>query len=74
VLLLVQVFRGVLLVLHYTPDSELAFDRVQYICREVDGGWIVRVVHFNGASMLFMAIYLHILKGLFLSSYRLKAV
>ena len=72
--LITQVIRGIFLTFHYTADSSLAFDSVQYICYEVNFGWLVRMVHFNGASFIFILLYLHIWKGLLLSSYRLKFV
>jgi len=63
---------GLFLVFYYTPDSIVAFERVQYIIRDVNYGWIIRITHFNGASIFFIFLYLHFFKGLFISSYRLK--
>lgn len=73
-LLVQQVISGLLLSLYYTPDTQLAFDRVQYIVREVHYGWLVKRLHFNGARILILVLYLHIVKGLFISSYRLRNV
>ena len=74
ILLFVQILRGVLLALYYTPDSSLAFERVQYICREVRRGWLVRLIHFNGASIIFLCLYAHIVKAFLLRRYRLRSV
>jgi ubiquinol-cytochrome c reductase cytochrome b subunit len=52
----------------------MSFGRIQYICREVHLGWLIRIVHFNCANFIFLILYFHILKGLFISSHRLKKV
>jgi quinol-cytochrome oxidoreductase complex cytochrome b subunit len=38
--------------------------------RDVNGGWIIRYVHANGASMFFMVVYIHIFRGLYFGSYK----
>lgn len=63
-LLGLQLLRGILLVFYY--GTEMNFDSVQYIMYEVRGGWLMRVVHFNGASFFFLCLYLHVFKGIFL--------
>lgn len=72
--LVFQILTGVFLVFYYTPDISLAFSSVQYIMYEVNFGWVFRIFHFNGASLFFIFLYLHIFKGLFFSSYRLRHV
>jgi quinol-cytochrome oxidoreductase complex cytochrome b subunit len=69
-----QILTGVFLVFYYCNDRSISFDRVQYIIYESMGGWLVRVMHFNGASLFFIFIYLHIFKGLGFFRYRLKLV
>ena len=69
-----QVLTGLLLSMYYTADARLAFDSVQYIMREVNNGWFIRLMHINGARLLFIFLYLHFFKGLFMQSYRLKMV
>jgi len=61
---------GIFLVMHYKPDAERAFQSVEYIMREVPWGWLVRYMHSTGASMFFVVVYLHMLRGLFYGSYR----
>ncbi|MFT0849350.1 cytochrome bc complex cytochrome b subunit [Achromobacter sp. F4_2707] len=68
--LVIQVVTGIFLVMNYKPDGELAFDSVEYIMREVPWGWLIRYMHSTGASMFFVVVYLHMLRGLFYGSYR----
>nr|AVV66511.1 cytochrome b [Cooperia oncophora] len=72
--LMFQIFTGTFLAFYYTADGSAAFSTVQYIMYEVNYGWIFRIFHFNGASLFFVFLYLHIFKGLFMVSYRLKKV
>lgn len=74
IVLAFQILTGTFLAIYYSADRLLAFRRVQYIIYEVNFGWIFRIFHFNGASLFFVFLYLHIFKGLFFISYRLKKV
>ena len=69
-----QILTGTFLAFYYTADSLMAFSTVQYIMYEVNFGWVFRIFHFNGARLFFVFLYLHIFKGLFFMSYRLKKV
>src|ERR1051326_7844651 len=51
----VQIATGIVLAMHYTPDSKMAFDSVEHIMRDVNSGWLLRYLHANGASMFFIA-------------------
>ncbi len=68
--LVLQIVTGILLAMNYKPDAELAFASVEYIMRDVWGGWFVRYMHSTGASMFFIVIYLHMFRGLLYGSYR----
>jgi ubiquinol-cytochrome c reductase cytochrome b subunit len=68
--LILQIVTGVLLAMNYKPDAELAFASVEYIMRDVWGGWFVRYMHSTGSSMFFIVIYLHMFRGLLYGSYR----
>ena len=74
IVLVFQILTGTFLAFYYTPDSLIAFSTVQYIIYEVNFGWIFRIFHFNGASLFFIFLYLHIFKALFIIRYRLKKV
>ena len=65
-----QIATGIVLAMHYTPDGNLAFDSVEHIMRDVNYGWLMRYLHSVGASMFFVAGYIHILRGLYYGSYK----
>jgi len=67
--LLIQILSGIFLAMHYTPNVDMAFASVEHIMRDVEGGWFLRYLHANGASMFFIVVYLHILRGLYYGSY-----
>jgi len=67
--LVIQLLTGIFLAMHYTPNVNLAFSSVEHIMRDVNGGWILRYVHANGASAFFIVLYIHIAKGLYYGSY-----
>ena len=68
--LVIQIATGIVLAMHYVPNVDLAFASVERIMRDVNGGWLIRYVHANGASMFFIAVYLHMLRGLYYGSYK----
>ena len=68
--LVIQIATGIVLAMHYVPNVDLAFASVERIMRDVNGGWLIRSVHANGASMFFIAVYLHMLRGLYYGSYK----
>nr|QWX94873.1 cytochrome b [Paralycambes pronotalis] len=70
--LMIQIVSGIFLAMHYTADTELAFKSVIHICRDVNNGWLLRNMHANGASMFFVCMYLHVGRGLYYGSYKLK--
>nr|ABR21632.1 cytochrome b [Pteruthius rufiventer] len=67
-----QIITGLLLAMHYTADTSLAFSSVAHVCRDVQFGWLIRNLHANGASFFFICIYLHIGRGLYYGSYMYK--
>jgi len=68
--LVVQIVTGIVLAMHYTPHVDLAFDSVEHIMRDVNYGWLLRYMHSNGSSMFFIAVYIHILRGMYYGSYK----
>jgi ubiquinol-cytochrome c reductase cytochrome b/c1 subunit len=66
----VQIITGVILAMHYTPHVDLAFKSVELIVRDVNYGWLLRYLHSNGASMFFIAVYIHMFRGLYYGSYK----
>jgi len=68
--LVIQIVTGIFLVMHYKPDARFAFESVEYIMRDVPGGWFIRYMHSTGASFFFIVVYLHMFRGLLYGSYR----
>jgi ubiquinol-cytochrome c reductase cytochrome b subunit len=69
-MLVIQIVTGIVLAMHFTPQAGLAFDSVELIKRDVAGGRIIQAVHSTGASMFFLAVYIHIFRGLYFGSYK----
>ncbi len=70
IMLVVQIITGIVLAMHYAASTELAFNSVEGITRDVNYGWLLRYMHANGASFFFIAVYLHIARGLYYGSYK----
>jgi len=68
--LALQIITGIVLVMHYTPHVDDAFASVEHIMRNVEGGWAMRYLHMNGASLFFVAVYAHMFRGLYYGSYK----
>ena len=69
-MLVAQIVTGVVLAMHYTPESTMAFSSVEHIMRDVNGGWFLRYAHATGASLFFTVVYIHIFRGLYYGSYK----
>ena len=70
VILVLQIVTGIILTMHYKPDVASAFASVEYIMRDVPAGWFVRYLHSVGASMIFIALYIHMFRGLMYGSHK----
>ena len=68
--LITQIITGIILGMHYVAHADLAFQSVEHIMRDVNYGWLIRYVHANGASMFFLAVYIHIFRSLYYGSYK----
>nr|AYR05204.1 cytochrome b [Coleoptera sp. ACP-2013] len=69
--LMIQIFTGLFLTMHYCNNIDLAFNSISHICRNVNYGWLIRTLHSNGASIFFICLYLHIGRGIYYSSYQM---
>lgn len=67
--LTIQLLTGIFLAIHYTRDVSIAFNRVIYIIRDVNFGWLIRVIHANGASFFFICLYTHVGRGIYFNSF-----
>nr|YP_010274795.1 cytochrome b [Craseoschema thyasiricola]UJV31470.1 cytochrome b [Craseoschema thyasiricola] len=72
-MLIIQLITGIFLSMHYTPHISLAFDSIVHISQNVNFGWTLRNIHANGASMFFIAIYLHIARGMYYGSFKMHS-
>jgi ubiquinol-cytochrome c reductase cytochrome b/c1 subunit len=70
IMLVVMIATGLFLAMQYSSHTSLAFDSVERIMRDVNYGWLLRYVHANGASMFFIAVYIHMFRGLYYGSYK----
>jgi len=70
VVLVIQIVSGIFLTMSYKPDAAMAFASVEYIMRDVNGGWFIRYMHSTGASAFFVVVYLHMFRGLMYGSFK----
>jgi quinol-cytochrome oxidoreductase complex cytochrome b subunit len=70
IVLVIMIATGVVLAMHYTPHTGMAFDSIERIMRDVNYGWLIRYVHMNGASAFFIVVYIHLFRGLYYGSYK----
>ncbi len=70
IMLVIQIATGIVLAMHYSSSTQLAFGSVEGIMRDVNGGWMLRYLHANGASFFFIAVYIHIFRGMYYGSYK----
>jgi ubiquinol-cytochrome c reductase cytochrome b subunit len=70
VMLAAQIITGIILAMHYVPSAPAAFASVEHIMRDVNYGWLMRYLHSNGASMFFLAVYVHMFRGIYYGSYK----
>lgn len=69
-MLITMIVSGIFLAMHFQPSMEGAFPSIERIMRDVNWGWMMRYIHMNGASMFFIAVYIHIFRGMYYGSYK----
>lgn len=69
-MLIIMIATGIFLAMNYTPHVDMAFNSVERIMRDVNYGWLLRYLHMNGASLFFIAVYIHIFRGVYYGSYK----
>ncbi len=70
IILVVLILSGIFLAMNYTPHTDMAFNSVERIMRDVNYGWLLRYIHSNGASFFFIAVYIHMLRSMYYGSYK----
>nr|YP_665536.1 cytochrome b [Campodea lubbockii]ABF49586.1 cytochrome b [Campodea lubbockii] len=71
--LVIQIITGLFLTMHFCPNIELAFYSTVHIARDVNYGWLIRIIHANGASLFFTCMFIHIGRGIFFNSFILTS-
>jgi quinol-cytochrome oxidoreductase complex cytochrome b subunit len=69
-MLMIMIATGLFLAMNYAANAGIAFTSVERIMRDVNYGWLLRYLHANGASFFFIAVYIHIFRGLYYGSYK----
>nr|QDI94119.1 cytochrome b [Vespula vulgaris]QDI94132.1 cytochrome b [Vespula vulgaris]QDI94145.1 cytochrome b [Vespula vulgaris]QDI94158.1 cytochrome b [Vespula vulgaris]QDI94171.1 cytochrome b [Vespula vulgaris] len=69
--LMIQLISGIFLSMHYCPSIDMAFNSVVQIMQDMNYGWMMRILHSNGASVFFICLYLHIGRGIYYQSFNL---
>nr|WCB99540.1 cytochrome b [Meteorus sp. 2 XHS-2023a] len=72
--LLIQIFTGLILSMHYVAHEDYAFDSIVHIMHNVNYGWLIRLIHMNGASVFFMSVYIHMGRGIYYNSQNLYKI
>nr|QTA50552.1 cytochrome b [Sycophila sp. 2 JXW-2020] len=67
--LLIQIISGFILTMHYTPNVSMAFNSVIHIIQDVNYGWLIRLIHMNGASTFFICMFIHIGRNMYYNSF-----
>lgn len=67
--LIIQTISGLFLAIHYTSDISTAFNSIIHIIQDVNNGWILRILHANGASLIFVCVYIHVSRRIYYGSY-----
>jgi ubiquinol-cytochrome c reductase cytochrome b subunit len=70
IFLTIQIVTGIVLAMWYFASADGAFNSIEHIMRDVNGGWMMRYAHANGASFFFIVVYIHIFRGLYYGSYK----
>lgn len=69
-LFLSQTVTGILLLIYYRPTPEEAYQSIKYITAEVHFGWLYRQVHAWGATLMILALLLHMVRTYFMGAYK----
>jgi quinol-cytochrome oxidoreductase complex cytochrome b subunit len=65
-----QTVTGILLLLYYRPTLKEAHESIQYITGDVPFGWLIRQVHAWGATLMMLAVLLHMTRTYFMASFK----
>ena len=75
IFLIIQIISRFIQSVHYCPNINIAFWSItNIIIKDINSGWLFRLIHINGASFYFLVIYIHIRRNIFYCSYKLHRV
>ena len=69
-LLGIQIFSGILLMIHYKPSEREAYDSIAHIMDQVTLGWFVRGLHSWGAHLIMIMLLLHMIRVFVYGGYK----
>nr|WKK30232.1 cytochrome b [Ancistrocerus antilope] len=69
--LMIQIISGLFISMHYAPSIDQAFNSIIHIMKDINYGWLMRLIHMNGASLFFICLYMHIGRGIYFKSFML---
>nr|WKK30255.1 cytochrome b [Ancistrocerus oviventris] len=69
--LMIQILSGLFISMHYSPSTDQAFNSIIHIMKDINYGWMARLIHMNGASLFFICLYIHIGRGIYFKSFML---
>nr|YP_010279295.1 cytochrome b [Tetrapedia diversipes]UKG21064.1 cytochrome b [Tetrapedia diversipes] len=72
--LMIQIISGLFLSFHYCPNIDMAFKSIVHIMKDTNSGWLIRLIHMNGASFYFIMMYIHISRNIYYNSFKLNHV
>jgi len=67
--LISQIVTGIFLAMFYSANVEIVFGIIFDLTSEIYYGWWLRNIHANGASFFFLAVYLHMARGIYYGSF-----
>ncbi len=67
---LVLIVSGALMLFHYLPSTEHAFESILYLESSVPGGWYVRNLHRLAGNAFLVLLFLHTLRVILTGAYR----
>ena len=66
--IILQIITGIFLGLHYTSDLNSAYSSLFFFIREIFYGWCLRYLHSSGASFVFLFLFLHLGRALWIGA------
>lgn len=68
IIISIQIITGIILSINYINKNNI-FDRSVNIYININYGWIIRLIHRNTTSILFILIFIHITRGIIFKSF-----